>query len=240
MKLLRSNEIIKDQTFFLSQVPQESLRRTMFPVGDMLKENVKRLAGEIGLTEIARKKESMGICFIGKRNFNEFISEYIAPLPGTFVDIETGKVVGKHDGIHYLTLGQRTRLVGMKQKTYVLRKMSDKRTILVASGHDNCLFYSDLMTTTKPHWIDKSPFEHSAVVELKFCFQHVDPLENCRVVKLNDGLVIQLERPLRSVTPGQYAVLYRDNECLGSAKIITTFPLLNQFSHCKQTNVMFS
>lgn len=202
----------------------------MFPVGNLLKGEVKRIAAEIGLSEIARKKESMGICFVGKRNFKEFMSEYISPKPGELVDFDTGKVIGSHDGIHMFTLGQKILMGGSRQKLYILRKMPDMKTILVAGGHDNEAFYSDLIFADVPHWIGRSPFGAASVVELKFCFQHTDPLEDCRVVRIKGGLLVFLRKPLRAITPGQFAVFYSGDECLGGAKITSTCPILSDES----------
>lgn len=229
-KLLRAVDSWKDQTFFLSQIPQNALRRTMFPIGDLLKSDAKQLAIDAGLGAIARKKESMGICFVGKRSFKEFISEYIVPKPGIFIDIDTGKIVGKHNGFHHYTIGQGISIKGQLKRNYVLRKMADGTTILVAGGLDNLAFFSRLLFTEKPHWIDHSPFDESSkcvnVVDLKFCFQHINPLQACSVTRSNEGrgLLMALRQPLRAIAPGQYAVLYRNDECLGSAKILAPGP----------------
>lgn len=231
---MRAADSWKDQTFFLSQIPQTALRRTMFPIGNLLKSEVKGLAVDAGLGAIAQKKESMGICFVGKRSFKDFISEYIAPKPGTFVDIETGKVIGEHNGIHNFTIGQGILQGGQSQKLYVLRKMPDGETILVAGGVDNPAFFSDILFTREPHWIDHSPFDGSStnVADLKFCFQHIKALEACHVTKANGGrgLLVKLEQPLRAIAPGQYAVFYRNEECLGSAKIMAPGPSQRNFA----------
>lgn len=229
-KLLRAVDTWKDQTFFLSQIPQKALRRTMFPLGYLLKADVKRIASDAGLATIAQKKESMGICFVGKRPFKDFMAEYIAPKPGTFVDIDTGKVIGEHNGFHNFTIGQSILKPGMPRKIYVLRKMPDGETILVAGGSDNPAFFFDMLFTKEPHWIDRSPFDDGTkcvnVVDLKFCFQHIKPLEPCNVTVSNGdrGLLVKLHRPLRAIAPGQYAVLYRNEECLGSAQILAPGP----------------
>lgn len=242
-KLLRALDSWKDQTFFLSQIPQNALRRTMFPVGDLLKSDAKRLATEAGLGAIARKKESMGICFVGKRHFKEFMSEYIAPKQGTFVDIDTGKIVGAHNGFHHYTIGQGIAIKGSLQRRYVLRKMQDGSTILVASGLNNPAFFSSMLFTEKPHWIDRSPFDEQSkcvnVADLKFCFQHTIQRQACSVTKSNEGrgLLITLRQPLRALAPGQYAVLYRNDECLGSAKILAAGPSQRTmaFSACDES-----
>lgn len=201
----------------------------MFPVGNLLKGDVKRIASEIGLNEIAQKRESMGICFVGKRNLKEFMSEYISPDPGEFVDFETGRVIGRHEGIHTFTLGQKILMGGCRMKLYVLRIIPDTKTILVAGGHNEAL-YSDLVFVDEPHWIGRSPFEAASVAELKFCFQHIDPLEDCRVVRTNGGLLAFLRKPLRAITPGQFAVFYSGDECLGGARITSACPILSEES----------
>lgn len=229
VKLFRGIDEIKDQTFFLSQISQPALRRTMFPLGKMYKKDVKKLAIEAGLSELANKKESYGICFIGKRNFKEFISEYIGENAGDFVDIETGKIIGRHNGIHNFTLGQNIKICGCREKMYITRKMPDKCTMLVAPGRNHPAFYSDMVFTDAPHWIDSSPFERTgsrrrSVFDAEFCFQHIDPLVSCKIYSLTNGLIVKLNQSLRALTPGQYATFYKNGECLGSARIIKPGP----------------
>lgn len=121
-------DTFKDQTFFLSQVPQQALKKCMFPVGDLTKRQVKEIAGQIGLNNIAKKIESTGLCFVGKRTFQSFIAEFIEDKPGQFVDIDTGKVLGEHRGIHHWTLGQRTKMWGTKGY-FVYKKDPATRTV---------------------------------------------------------------------------------------------------------------
>lgn len=210
----------------------------------MHKRDVKQLAEQVGLSKIAKKKESVGICFVGKRNFKDFIADYIPPKPGHFVHMETGSVLGEHDGIHQYTLGQRVLLPGMPLKMYVHSKLDDQATILVAGGFFNPAFFSNTLYTAKPHWIDESPCEENTTVNLEFCFQHIDPLIQCKVTRVNDGLCVQLEKPLRALTPGQFACFYRGDECLGSAKIVkvgTTRQSNDRIacdeSNCKETHI---
>ncbi|XP_055308376.1 mitochondrial tRNA-specific 2-thiouridylase 1-like [Sitodiplosis mosellana] len=228
VKLLRAVDPRKDQTFFLSQIPQDALRHTMFPVGSMLKSDVKRLAHQIGLESIAQKRESTGICFIGKRKFSDFISDYVDPQPGDFVNIETGEIVAKHRGIHNYTVGQKILLGGQKETLFSVRKMCDNRTILVAPGTNHPRLFSDLFYTEKPHWIDRSPFDGNAgVAKAEFRFQHGHRLVTCEFIETNErggGLLVKLNSPVRAICAGQFAVFYDDNECLGSAKIRATGP----------------
>lgn len=234
VRLLEARDTFKDQTFFLSQVPQAALRKCMFPVGSLLKHEVKRIADEIGLNKISKKKESIGICFIGDRSFQSFINDYIKEKPGEFVDIDTGKVVGTHQGIHNWTLGQRSRAWGVKA-FFVYRKDPKTNRIYVASGTDHPLLWTDLFYTKEPFWIGKCPFEtansrESSILNCQFRFQHTKALTNCTVYKANtdgDKLVVKLSEPLRSLTPGQFAVFYKDGECLGSSRISDFAPLID-------------
>ncbi|ELU17106.1 hypothetical protein CAPTEDRAFT_228913 [Capitella teleta] len=240
--LLCSVDQWKDQTLFLSQVPQVSLRHTMFPVGGLLKSRVREIACEAGLAKIAKKRDSMGICFIGKRHFQDFIDDYIEPHPGNFVDVETGKVVGRHQGIQHFTIGQRTHIAGLNKAFFVAHRCSQTQDILVAKGTGHPALFFDSMFTTSPHWINQAPkhFTVGNVLELDFRFQHVHPLVKCTATRLDDGgILVTLREPMRAITPGQYAVFYDGERCLGSAQVIRNGPSmfeLNQNAHI-QTGV---
>jgi tRNA-5-taurinomethyluridine 2-sulfurtransferase len=230
VRLLQAEDCFKDQTFFLSQVPQSALRRCMFPVGTLNKHQVKEIADKIGLNKIARKKESIGICFIGDRTFQSFINEYVEVSPGNFVDIDTGKVVGTHKGLHNWTLGQRCNISGCLKPYFAYRKDQENSTIFVAAGTDHPFLWTEIFFTKDPFWIRKSPLITSNLLTCQFRFQHTKPLTNCTIYKANpagDKLLIALEKPLRSITPGQYAVFYKDDECLGSARIFNSGPSIN-------------
>lgn len=216
----------KDQTFFLSQIPQDALRQTMFPTGSMLKSEVKQLAKEIGLEPIAKKRESTGICFIGKRKFSDFMKEYVSQKIGHFVNIETGQICGQHKGIYNYTIGQNARIHGDHRGLYVVRIMADENTILLAPGTDHRALFSDLFYTGQPHWIDRSPFNGNFVARVMFRFQHGHTMKACDLVETQAGLFVKLENPIRAICPGQFAVFYKDNECLGSAKIIANGPYI--------------
>lgn len=225
VKLLQANDARKDQTFFLSQIPQDALQYTMFPIGQMIKSDVKQLADQIGLTSIAKKRESTGICFIGKRKFSDFMSEYVDPMPGDFVDIDTGHKIGQHQGIHQYTIGQGALISGQKQKYYVVRKMPDHKTIIVASGINHPAMWFDMFFTKHPHWIDKTPFnENRVVAQAMFRFQHGHKLQLCDIVETNGGLLVKLANKVKAICTGQFAVFYKDNECLGSAQISAVGP----------------
>lgn len=196
----------------------------MFPLANTLKKDVKLLASEIGLDFLVRKKESTGICFIGNRHFPDFISEYVSDNPGEFRDIDTDQVIGSHRGLHHWTVGQGCRLGGHLKPYFVADKDVPSNVIYVASGTDHSALFSSELTTDTPHWIDKEQDIFSKnEFRAEFRFQHTKPLVPCTVVKdpMNGGLAITLDNPLRAITPGQYAVLYNNYECLGSARIIS-------------------
>ncbi|XP_060536422.1 mitochondrial tRNA-specific 2-thiouridylase 1 [Cylas formicarius] len=223
VRLLRPKDLRKDQTFFLCQVRQEPLRRTMFPLGDLRKSEVKRIAAENHLERYSQKPESMGICFIGSRNFQHFIGEYIESKPGKFIDIDSGKVVGTHDGLHQWTVGQRTRLQGVPDAYFVARKNVDENIIYVALGTTHPALFSDLLRVSKPHWIHSRPeeLERAEILRCDFKFQHTEGLVPCRICEITDeNLCVHLDQAQRALTPGQYAVFYRNDECLGSGKIL--------------------
>ncbi|EFA07642.2 mitochondrial tRNA-specific 2-thiouridylase 1 [Tribolium castaneum] len=223
VRLLNAVDWFKDQTFFLCQVNQEALQRTMFPLGDLMKPEVKKIARENGLEKIARKKESMGICFIGNRKFQDFIREYIDDKPGDFVDVDTAKVVGQHNGVHQWTLGQRARLHSYESPYFVARKDVDKNIIYVVKGTKHPLLYTNIILTSEPHWIHSQPPDlQNGVLECDFKFQHTKYWVKCQVCQTSKGLIIKVNRYKRAITPGQFAVLSKDGECLGGARIINT------------------
>ncbi|KAG7188439.1 hypothetical protein KM043_008081 [Ampulex compressa] len=222
IQLLKAKDAFKDQTFFLSQVPQKSLRHYMFPIGGFLKDEVKAIAREAGLDVVLKKKESMGICFVGKREFQNFISEYIEDKPGDFIDLDTGLKLGEHKGIHYWTVGQRCKISGCENACFVFQKYIKLNRIIVVKGTNHSALYTDFFITKSPHWINAEPQElkKGYIFSCDFRFQHIDPVVPCKVYKtLNNELLVQISQPLRAITKGQFAVFYLGDECLGSAEI---------------------
>lgn len=220
VSLLKAVDPVKDQTFFLSQVSQEALRRTMFPVGELMKSTVKRIAAENGLRRIADRAESMGMCFIGTRKFSQFIGNYVPPRPGNLVNVSTGRVEGAHTGRHLMVCGQRVKVSGLDRARYVVSKHRG-HDVLVGAGLEHPALWSHFLVTGAPHWIRISPEEW---FDCDFLFQHVKTAVRCRVVALHSGLLVVLQKPLSQMNPGQFAVFYDGHECLGSAEIIRVGP----------------
>ncbi|XP_028256630.1 mitochondrial tRNA-specific 2-thiouridylase 1 isoform X2 [Parambassis ranga] len=228
VRLYQGADLLKDQTFFLSQISQDALRHTIFPLTGLTKEFVKKIAAEAGFHHVLRKKESTGICFIGERNFENFILEYLEPKPGNFVSIEDGAIVGKHKGWFTLTLGQRARIGGQKNSWFVADKDIVTGDMLVAPSTNHPALFRDTLRTDRFHWISLEPppeLVRTQMLDCHFRFIHQTPLIPCTVTLNMDGSVwISLSRSLRALTPGQFAVLYKGDECLGSGKIIQLGP----------------
>ncbi|KAK2858850.1 hypothetical protein Q5P01_003470 [Channa striata] len=228
VRLYKGADLLKDQTFFLSQISQDALQKTMFPLAGLTKEFVKKIAAEAGFHHVLKKKESMGICFIGERNFEKFILEYLEPKPGNFVSIEDGTVMGKHKGWFTLTLGQRAKIGGQKDAWFVVDKDISTGDVFVAPTTSHPALFRDTVRTDRFHWIAVDPppeLARTQMMECHFRFIHQMPLTPCTVTLNMDGSVwISLSQPVRALTPGQFAVLYKGDECLGSGKIIQLGP----------------
>jgi len=232
--LLKSVDRTKDQTFFLSQIPQEALRKTIFPVGNLWKSEVKDIAREAGFGVIADKKESMGICFVGKkvgsggRGFQEFMSEYVVDRPGRFVCLETGRDLGKHAGVHQWTIGQRCRINRDYRSFFVASKDSLTNEVFLVDDSQHPALYTETFYTGVPHWIGDVPLELENPLllrrpsEVEFRFQNMSPLTRCSLVsdKENSELRVSVSEPQRAVTPGQFAAFYLGKVCLGSGRIV--------------------
>ncbi|XP_077120959.1 mitochondrial tRNA-specific 2-thiouridylase 1 isoform X2 [Ranitomeya variabilis] len=228
--LLQAADHFKDQTFFLSQISQYALRKTLFPLGGLSKDFVKKIAAEAGFHHVLKRKESMGICFIGERNFEKFILEYLEPQPGNFVSIEDGKILGTHKGWFLFTLGQRARIGGQRDAWFVVDKDVATSEIFVAPCTDHPALFRDLLRTDRVHWISEEPpaeLVKNKMMECHFRFQHQMALVPCVLTLNQDGTVwATLVKPIRALTPGQFAVFYKGEECLGSGKIVRLGPSL--------------
>lgn len=215
--LLRGVDQNKDQSYFLYMVHREQLLKSVFPVGGMTKAEVRALAAEKGLP-VFDKKDSTGVCFIGERNFKRFLSEFLPAQPGDMVSTD-GKTVGRHDGLMYYTLGQRRGLgiggCGDGRSWFVIGKDLEKNQLLVAQGEDHPLLYSTRCVAGDVTWVGEPPLQEgeSLLCTAKYRYRQPDqPVE----AMLRDGrLYLRSLIPQRAVTPGQSAVLYDGERCLG-------------------------
>ncbi|XP_074128203.1 mitochondrial tRNA-specific 2-thiouridylase 1 isoform X1 [Sminthopsis crassicaudata] len=228
VKLLQGADTAKDQTFFLSQVSQEALSRTIFPLGGLTKDFVKKIAAENGLRHVLQRKESMGICFIGKRHLESFLLQYLRPRPGNFVSIEDHKVLGTHQGCFLFTLGQGAKIGGLRDPWYVVEKDLGSGDVLVAPGPDHPALYREVLRTGRVHWIAEEPparLVHDKMMECHVRWRHQMALAPCVLTLNQDGSVwVTAVKPMKALATGQFAVFYKGDECLGSGKIMRLGP----------------
>jgi tRNA-specific 2-thiouridylase len=224
-RLLRAHDRAKDQSYFLHQLGQAQLAATLFPLGEMQKPDVRRMAVEAGLPTAA-KKDSTGICFIGERDFREFLSRYLPAKPGE-MRTPDGRLVGTHPGVFYFTLGQREglQLGGVRgfeaAPWYVVGKDIDSNVLVVDQGSDSPFLSSSTCWTETAHWIAGMP--PAARFTCHAQTRYRQPEEPCDVVVAADGtLEVRFAHPQRAATPGQSLVLYDGDTCLGGAVIATT------------------
>ncbi len=220
VKLLRARDAGKDQTYFLAGLTQDQLKNAMFPIGELQKSEVRRIAQESGLSNAA-KKDSTGICFIGERNFKQFLMQYLPAQPGDMVD-ETGKKVSRHDGLMYYTLGQRKglgiggRSDGNGESWFVIGKDLKRNLLIVQQGEHDELFSLSL-DAEKINWIAGKPPEAEFACTAKFRYRQPD--QPVQVFTSGAGVHVTFDMPQRAVTPGQWVVFYQGDVCLGGGPI---------------------
>ena len=213
----------KDQTHFLYILNQKIMKKILFPLANITKEEVKDYAKSLDI-KIYNKKESMGICFIGKRNFSGFIKDYIYNSPGFVVDL-SGNVLGKHNGLFNYTIGQRKgiKIGGQKNflnKPWFVIKKDVDRNVLIVSQNENELFYKGNINLESVNWI--SPTKTKIKCEIRF--RHGGKLMPGEVSRRDKNYIIKLEKKERAITPGQSAVFYRNGECLGGGIVAKLNP----------------
>lgn len=218
--LLKAKDDNKDQTYFLNQLNQDQLKDVIFPLADMLKPDVRKIAEKYNLVT-ADKKDSTGICFIGERRFRQFLQSYIPANEGNIMTLD-GKVVGKHEGAMFYTLGQRRGLnIGGKsggtgERWFVIDKDIKKNIVYVSQGEDEKLFSKGLRAI-KMNWIPEVPKEKKFECFAKFRYRQPDQKVSVEIKE--DYVLVNFKEPQRAVTPGQYVVFYTETECLGGGVI---------------------
>ena len=223
-QLLKADDGSKDQSYFLYRLNQAQLSKTLFPLGSYLKREVREMARKAGLAN-AEKKDSTGICFIGERPFQEFLQRYLPKKPG---DMKTpdGKVVGQHEGLMYYTLGQRQglKIGGSRDSTgepwFVAAKDMLNNDLIVVQGHEHPLLLNDGLKAGQLHWISEDDPETNWVYAAKTRYRQPDA--PCGIDAINkDEVDIRFGQKQWAITPGQSAVVYESNVCLGGG-IITS------------------
>lgn len=208
---------VKDQTDFLARITYAQLAHAMFPIGDMPKSEVRRLAIAANLPN-AYRRDSQGICFLGNINYNDFIRRHLGERPGAIVELETGRKLGEHRGIWFHTIGQRKGLGLSGGPWYVVRKNIDDSVLYVSRGYDTEKQYGREIILDEMHWITRNP----GLTEISFKNRHMPEFIPGRLELLDDGRYrIESELKVQGIAPGQFAVIYdRDHTiCHGSAVI---------------------
>ncbi|MBX3621119.1 MAG: tRNA 2-thiouridine(34) synthase MnmA [Rhizobacter sp.] len=226
-ELLKGLDPLKDQSYFLHRLTQSQLAKTMFPVGELPKTEVRRIAAEIGLPN-AKKKDSTGICFIGERPFREFLNRYLANTPGPIKD-DRGRTVGEHVGLSFYTLGQRKGIGigGLKERGaakggsehepwFVARKDMAANTLYVVQGHDHPWLQAEGLSADDLSWVaGRAPTAGRLAAKTRYR-QSDAP---CEIVHTPGGFTLHFDQPQWAVTPGQSAVVYDGEVCLGGGVI---------------------
>ena len=217
-RLLRGKDAGKDQSYFLHRLTQEQLARVMFPVGELKKAQVRRIALEAGLPNHA-KKDSTGICFIGERPFREFLNRYLPKVPGPIVDAE-GRTVGEHIGLAFYTIGQRKGIGigGAGEPWYVAGKDLAANKLVVVQGHDHPLLLKRSLAADEPSWVAGSPPAERSQYTAKTRYRQADAA--CTLSRgVESEIRVDFATAQWAVTPGQSVVLYDGDACLGGGVI---------------------
>ena len=222
ISLLKGIDENKDQTYFLHTLNQKQLANSLFPVGELKKSEVRRIAEREGFTT-ARKRDSTGICFIGERKFKEFLQRFLPAQPGDIITPE-GEVIGKHSGVMYYTLGQRQGLGigGLKDKSedpwFVVDKNIASTQLIAAQGHNHPLLRNKQLEASQLHWIADTPPARQFTCKAKVRYRQSD--QPCEVIITdNQQCRVIFETAQRAITPGQSVVFYDNDICLGGAII---------------------
>ncbi|MGN1264960.1 MAG: tRNA 2-thiouridine(34) synthase MnmA [Muribaculaceae bacterium] len=213
---------VKDQTDFLAQISYQQLEHLMFPLGSMPKAEVRRVAIEAGLPN-AYRKDSQGICFLGKINYNDFIRRHLGERKGNIIELETGKKIGEHKGFWFHTIGQRKGLGLSGGPWYVVKKNPKDNVIYVSNGYNTEKQYGRILHLDEMHFISGNPWEGvEGPVEIMFKNRHTPDFIKARFTHLGDReYVIESERDVQGIAPGQFAVIYdaTGHLCYGSGVI---------------------
>jgi tRNA-specific 2-thiouridylase len=220
-ELQRGVDANKDQSYFLHALNQAQLARAMFPIGHLNKPDVRRIAEEASLAT-AKKKDSTGVCFIGERNFKQFLSHYLPARPGNMVDLVSGEVKGRHDGLMYYTLGQRQGLgiggSGSGEPWFVADKDLERNILYVVQGDVHVSLYSVGLTATDVNWI--SPEAPIGPIKCTAKFRYRQPDQGVTLIPQDNGTFeVEFDSAQKAITPGQAVVFYNGDICLGGGTI---------------------
>lgn len=222
--LTRAKDQNKDQTYFLCQVEKSKVAKTIFPLANLEKPEIRQIASELNLESVATKKDSTGICFIGERNFRQFLSNYLPSKDGDIVDVNTGKVIARHVGVLYYTIGQRKGLNIDHEKGpwFVVGKDVVKNILYVCRTDQRDLLYSDSCVVKGINWILPCLDEIPTKCTCKFRYRQKD--QDIKIERLDDtSVLVKYPQTIASVTEGQEAVFYDGDKCIGGGVIEEVF-----------------
>ncbi|MEI8084936.1 MAG: tRNA 2-thiouridine(34) synthase MnmA [Paludibacter sp.] len=220
--LSTAKDPIKDQTDFLAQINSLQVSKLMFPLGNLMKSEVRTIAEKAGLPS-AKRQDSQGICFLGKVNYNDFVRRYLGEKEGPIVELETGKVMGKHKGYWFHTVGQRKGLGLSGGPWYVIKKDVDANIVYASKGFDVEAQYGNQLLMRDFHFITDNPWKGvSTEFDVSFKIRHTPDFTKGRILKTVDGYQLNSNQKLQGIAPGQFGVIYDvdSNICIGSGEIV--------------------
>ena len=218
-----AKDILKDQTDFLAQINHLQVSKLMFPIGSLMKEEVRRIATQAHLPS-AKRQDSQGICFLGKVNYNDFIRRYLGEKQGPIVELETGKILGMHHGYWFHTVGQRKGLGLSGGPWFVIRKDVDSNIIWVSKGYEVDAVYGDEFSMQDFHFITENPWgKHQTGIDITFKIRHTPEFTQGKIFKTKGGYQIMSSEKIHGIAPGQFGVVYDADQkiCIGSGEIIS-------------------
>jgi tRNA-specific 2-thiouridylase len=214
--LKRSPDPIKDQTYFLAYLTQQQLSKVLFPIGKFNKKEIRSIADKYDLPNKERK-DSQGICFLGKIKFSDFIKHHLGDKPGEIIDLETGRTLGTHNGYYYYTIGQRSGLKLGGGPWYVVEKDVQKNIVFISKNFELVDKDKDHFKVTKFNWFNDKPTSENILVKIR----HGERMIKGKLFFEDDNFgTVFLETPDRGIAPGQFAVFYEDDYCIGAAVIL--------------------
>lgn len=225
---------VKDQTDFLAGISYQQLSHLLFPLGEHPKSEVRKLASEAGLPNASRK-DSQGICFLGKINYNDFIERHLGTRPGPIIELETGKKIGTHKGYWFHTIGQRKGLGLSGGPWYVVKKNVRDNVVYVSNGYNTKAQFGRTIPIEDMHWITSDPFDTDQTeIPVTFKTRHTPQFYEGRIIRNEDGsLRVESTEDVQGIAPGQFAIVYSPDKklCLGSGMISTPPSLRHRHNH---------
>ncbi len=219
--LATAKDKLKDQTDFLAQITYPQLQKLMFPIGGLHKAEVRKIANEVHLPSAGRK-DSQGICFLGKVNYNDFLRRYVGEKEGNIVELETGKILGTHKGFWFHTIGQRKGLGLSQGPWFVVKKDTAENVIYVSNGYDPLSQYSNAIRLSGFHFISGNPWESlESPRQITFKIRHTPDFTKGTLQLIDGQVVIESELPVSGIAAGQFGVVYdkQSEICYGSGEI---------------------